>query len=45
MNFFKGTLIGIIAGTCIGVMNNEMINDAFNISKKKLRRLQRKMGI
>lgn len=42
MNFTKGALIGIVAGTVIWVMNKENIMSAFNSTKREMKRMKRK---
>ena len=37
MDFVKGTLIGIIAGTCIGYMGNETICGLMKTGKREFR--------
>ena len=44
MDFIKGTIIGMVAGTCLGVIKNDMICDALRIGKKELRKMKRKMS-
>lgn len=44
MDFIKGTIIGIIAGTCLGVMKNEMICDAMKMGRKEFRKMKRKFN-
>ena len=42
MNFVKGAMLGIIAGTVVGVMNSNNIKDAMYVGKKQLRKFQKK---
>lgn len=44
MNFIKGTIIGMVAGTVFGVMENDMILDMCRQGKKKIKKLKRKMS-
>ncbi len=44
MEFIKGTIIGMVAGTCLGVIKNDMFCDAIKMGKRKLRKLQKKMS-
>ncbi len=44
MEFIKGTIIGMVAGTCIGVIKNDMICGAMKKGKKELRKMKRKLA-
>lgn len=44
MEFIKGTLIGIIAGTCIGYMGNDTICGLMKTGKREIRRMKRKIS-
>ncbi len=44
MEFVKGTIIGMIAGACIGYMNNETICSLMKSGRKEFRKLKRKMS-
>lgn len=45
MDFIKGAIIGVVAGTCIGVMNNEMICEVLKNGKKEIRKMKRKFNV
>lgn len=45
MNFTKGALLGIIAGTIVGVMNKDSIMSAVNNTKREVRRMKRKYNM
>lgn len=45
MNFTKGALIGMVAGTIVGVMNKESIMSAINNTKREVRKMKRKYKI
>ena len=38
MEFIKGTIIGMVAGTCLGVIKNEMFCDVIKQGKRKFRK-------
>ena len=42
MNFTKGALFGMIAGTIVGVMNKENIMNALNNTMREAKRMKRK---
>lgn len=42
MNFVKGIMFGMVAGTIIGVMNSETIMYAANRGMKKIKKMKRK---
>lgn len=44
MDFVKGTLIGIIAGTCIGYMGNETICGMMKTGRREFRKMRRKIS-
>lgn len=41
MGFVKGAMIGIMAGTIIGAMNSDSINDMFKKGKKHFKKMKR----
>lgn len=45
MEFIKGAIIGVVAGTWIGVMNNEMICEVIKNGKKEIRKMKRKFNV
>lgn len=45
MNFTKGALFGMVAGTIVGVMNKESIMSVFNNTKREVKRMKRKYKI
>ena len=45
MDFIKGAMIGIVAGTCLGVMKNDMFCDVLKMGKKELRKMKRKFSM
>lgn len=42
MEFVKGAIIGVVAGTIIGVMNDESIMQMVKNGKKEVKKLKRK---
>ena len=44
MEFIKGTIIGMVAGTCLGVIKNEMFCDIIKQGKRKFRKMQKKIS-
>ena len=44
MEFIKGTIIGMVAGTCLGVIKKEMFCDVIKQGKRKFRKIQKKMN-
>ncbi len=44
MEFIKGTIIGMVAGACIGVMKNDMLCDIVRCGKKEIRKIKRKLS-
>lgn len=44
MEFVKGTLIGMIAGACIGYMGNDTICGLMRTGKREIRKMKRKMS-
>lgn len=44
MEFVKGTLFGIIAGTCIGYMGNDTICGLMKTGKREFRRMKRRIS-
>lgn len=45
MNFIKGAMVGIVAGTIVGVMNSDSIMKMFNKGTKEVRKMTKKMAI
>ena len=45
MNFLKGTIIGMIAGACIGYMENESICKIMKKGEKEFKKMKRKFGM
>ncbi len=45
MNFIKGTILGMIAGTCLGYFGNDTIFHAMKKGEKELKKLKKKMSI
>ncbi len=45
MNFTKGALLGMMAGTIVGVMNKDGIMGMFNKGQREMRRVRRKYGM
>ena len=45
MSFIKGAMMGIVAGTIVGVMNSDSIMKMFNKSTKEVRKMTKKMGV
>ncbi len=44
MEFIKGTIIGMIAGACVGYLKNDMIYEAIKNGKKEFNKMKRKMN-
>lgn len=44
MDFIKGTIIGIVAGACVGYLKNDMIYDALKCGRKEFRKVKRKFN-
>lgn len=42
MDFAKGAIMGIIAGTVVGVMNSSSIMEMFQQGKKQLKKIKKK---
>lgn len=42
MNFAKGALFGMVAGTIVGVMNKESIMSAINNTRREVKKMKRK---
>lgn len=42
MSFTKGALIGMVAGTIVGVMNKESIINTLNNTKREVKRMKKK---
>lgn len=45
MNFTKGAILGIIAGTVVGVMNKDGIIGMINKGQKEMRKMKRRYGM
>lgn len=45
MNFTKGAIVGIVAGTILGAMNSDTINSMLKSKKREFRLVKRKLGI
>ena len=45
MNFIKGAIIGMVAGTCLGAMKNEMFSDIMKKGKKEIRKMKRMLSM
>ena len=45
MNFGKGMMIGVVAGTIVGVMNSGTISFVANRSIRKIKKMKKKYGI
>lgn len=45
MDFAKGALIGIVAGTVVGVMNRNYIMSMIKDGKNKMKKMKKKYGI
>lgn len=45
MNFVKGTLLGMIAGTCIGYMGNDTIFKIMKKGEKEFKKIKRKISM
>ncbi len=45
MNFVKGTLLGMIAGTCLGYFGNDMIFQAMRKGEKEFKKLKKKISM
>lgn len=45
MNFLKGTIIGMVAGACIGYMENESICKIMKKGERKFKKIKRKFGM
>lgn len=44
MNFVKGAMLGVVAGTIVGVMNSNSIIKMFNKGSKEVRKMARRYG-
>lgn len=42
MEFIKGTIIGMVAGTCLGVIKNEMFCDIIKQGKENLEKCRKR---
>ena len=45
MNFLKGAIIGMVAGACIGYMENESIWKKMKKGEKEFKKIKRKFGM
>ncbi len=45
MNFVKGAMFGVVAGTIVGVMNSDSIMKMFNKSSKEVKKMAKKYAI
>lgn len=45
MNFTKGALLGIVAGTIVGVMNKDSIMNAIKSTRHEVKKMKRKYKI
>lgn len=45
MNFTKGALVGMLAGTIVGVMNKDNIMSALNGTMKDVKKMRKKYRI
>lgn len=45
MNFLKGTVIGMLAGACIGYMENDMIYKMMKKGEKEFKKIKRKFSM
>lgn len=44
MNFVKGAVMGIVAGTIVGAMNSNSIMKMFNKSTREVKKMTRRLG-
>lgn len=44
MNFAKGAMLGMIAGTIVGVMNSDSMINFFNKGKREVKKLRKRYG-
>ncbi len=44
MNFVKGAMMGIVAGTIVGVMNSDSIMKMFNKGTREVKRMTKRIG-
>lgn len=44
MEFIKGTILGMVAGACIGYIKNDMIYEAIKNGKKEFKKMKRKIS-
>lgn len=44
MNFVKGTMLGIVAGTIFGAMNSDSLSYMVNKGYKQIKRMKKKNG-
>jgi hypothetical protein len=45
MDFIKGTVMGMIAGACIGYIENEKICELMKNGKKEFRKMKKKINL
>ncbi len=45
MSFVKGAMMGIVAGTIVGVINSDSIMKMFSKGTKEVKKLTKKMGV
>ena len=44
MNFVKGAMMGIVAGTIVGVMNSDSIMKMFNKGTREVKGMTKRIG-
>ena len=44
MNFVKGAMMGIVAGTIVGVMNSDSIIRMFNRGTREVKKMTKRIG-
>ncbi|MCX8074078.1 MAG: hypothetical protein N2749_00630 [Clostridia bacterium] len=45
MGFVKGAMIGMVAGTIVGMINSDSLYYALNMGKKQVKRMKRRYGL
>lgn len=45
MHFVKGVMIGMVAGTIVGMMNSDSLYYALNMGKKQVKKMKRRYGM